>query len=164
MMTKANRNAAWTSYIAFGAAMILAVHAYVQSVKATNRAIEAERMSINVLNTMPLPVIACTSDDRVVAFNHEAELLTGWTSKAIVGGSLMRIVPKDLQYDHTHAFDRASIKLLEGDAEWGLISTRTTDVQCRDGSTKRITLHIRGVRSGRQVLFIAVLLLDDQHE
>jgi PAS domain S-box-containing protein len=122
-----------------------------------NEAAVVEQLSLNVLSSAPLPIIACSGDDRVIVFNHAAETLTGWEAKTILGGSLAKMIPPDLKYDHSASFAKAKDMLLAGGAEWSVPIVKDASLTRADGQAIPVRLTIRGAKAGDRVMFVAVL-------
>lgn len=141
-------------------AVVLAVAAQVQSAAAWRKAASADRLAINVLDSAPWPIIACTETMEVVVFNEAAATFTGWPSKAMLGGPLERIVPAEYMVGHGEAFNRAAAKLADSQQDWTAPRDIAAAVLCADGRIEPCTISVRGVRSGTDRLFIANILPD----
>jgi PAS domain S-box-containing protein len=63
---------------------------------ANQALLDSNRFLRTVLNTSPDLVLYADQDDRIILFNHGAEILTGWTEEKIKGKILDTLLPSQL--------------------------------------------------------------------
>ena len=139
-------------------AVALAVAAQVQSAAAWRKAADADRLAINVLESAPWPIVACTESGEVLVFNSAATEYTGWSAEAIIGGPLSNIIPKGIAPTHKAAYAAAVQRLMRAGQDWTQPHNVDAKVQCRDGRVEPCTVTVRGVKSGMEIMFIATLI------
>lgn len=119
----------------------------------SHRDLLAER----ILRGTPIAMIVCNEDGEILLFNERAQELTGYTEEELQSGGMHQLVREEDWESHKQALREAFWRLHATESGFTPPRRMTVDMLCKDGSTKKIRLSVRGAYSGDDTRFIATL-------
>lgn len=116
-----------------------------------------------VLNMAPAAIIICDEERRVLFFNTQAEVMTGYRYIDVLNKHVEDlVVPPEYKSQHIAKYSDATRRLSLDGIQEGVKPPVTTDMIRKDGSCIKIKLHLASVQYGSKYAFVACILPIDQ--